>query len=343
MARATGVWPKLVILLLVGTAGGWMIWKSMPPYGTGQDVSIPVAEAKGAGPHIGNCEVLPPDNVWNTPVTSLKKDPKSDAYIASIGPQAKLHPDFGSSPLSGIPFMNIPPHTRRVHVNFDYSDESDLGNYPIPPNAPIEGGASSDGDRHIILVDQQTCLFYELFSVHPNPDGTWNAGAGERFDLTDNALHPDGHTSADAAGLQILPGLVRYDEVAAGEINHALRFTVPHTQATYVWPARHKASRSSDPNLPPMGIRIRLRADYDISGFSKSNQVILTAMKKYGMLLADNGGAMFISGAPDKRWDDSDLHELTKVTADNFEVVDESDWVLLGDSGRVDPLALPHQ
>ena len=345
MPRSTGVWVKLVVLATVATAGAWMIWKGSPPYGGSEGSSIPVAEAKGIGPHIGNCEVLPPDNVWNTPITSLKKDPKSDTYIASIGPQAKLHPDFGSSPLSGIPYAVIPTNTRHVHVDFENRDESDLGNYPVPPNAPIEGGASaSEGsDRHVILVDEQRCLLYELFSAKVNSDGTWAANDGQRFDLTDNALKPDGRTTADAAGFAIFPGLVRYDEVAAGEINHAIRFTVPHTQASYVWPARHKASRSSDPSLPPMGIRIRLRADYDISGFSKSNQVILTAMKKYGMFLADNGGAMFISGAPDKRWDDSDLHDLTRVTADNFEVVDEGDLLLLGDSGRVDPMALPKQ
>jgi hypothetical protein len=343
MARAIGVGLKLGVLAIVATAGGWMIWKSMPPYSPADALSLPVAEAKtGAGPHIGNCEVLPSDNVWNMPVDKLHKDKQSDAYIHSIGDAAKLHPDFGSSILGGIPYANLAPNTPRVKITFEYHDESDLSNYPIPRDVNIEGGPSSDGDRHILLIDPQRCILYEIYSARPNPDGTWAAGSGEIYDMTSNALRQEGRGSADAAGLEILPGLVRYDEVAAGEINHALRFTIPHTQASYVWPARHKASRITDPNVAPMGIRMRLRPDYDISGFSKSNQVILTALKKYGMLLADNGGPMFFSGAPDKRWDDGDLHNLTKVTAADFEVVDESGWQMLEDSARVDPVAFAH-
>lgn len=344
MRGAAGVAVKLGVLAVVATAGGWMVWKSLPPYGASQaTMSLPVAEAKtGASPHIGNCEILPPDNVWNTPVDKLHKDKKSDAYIASIGAQSKLHPDFASSMLSGIPFEDLPPNTRQVKIDFEYHDESDLGGYPIPANAPIEGGANADGDRHIILIDQQRCILYEIFAAHPNANGTWSAGSGEKYDLTSNAIGPEGRGSADAAGLQVLPGLVRYDEVAAGEINHAIRFTIPHTQGAFVWPARHKASKITDTNVAPMGIRMRLRADYDISGFSKSNQVILTALKKYGIILADNGGSMFISGAPDKRWDDGDLHDLTKITAADFEVVDESDWWMLENSARVDPVAFAH-
>jgi hypothetical protein len=332
------------VLAVVGTAGGWMIWKNLPPYSAiGSTMSLPVAEAKtGTSPHVGNCEVLPPDNVWNMPVDRLQKDKKSDAYIASIGGAAKLHPDFASLSTGGIPYANLPPNTPKVKIEFEDRDESDLGNYPIPPNAPIEGGASSTGDRHVILIDQQRCLLYELFSAKPNGDGTWSAYSGEKYDMTSNSIRQEGRGSADAAGLQILPGLVRYDEVAAGEIDHALRFTIPHTQAAFIWPARHKASHITDQNVAPMGIRMRLRADYNISGFSKSDQVILTALKKYGMILADNGGPMFLSGAPDKRWDDGDLHELTKVTAADFEVVDESDWQLLEDSARVDPVAFAH-
>ena len=344
MRRTSGIWGKVVVLAMVAVGGGWLVWKNQPPYTPGEHAGIPVAEAKTvSGPRIGNCEVLPADNVWNVPIDKLHKDPKSDAYIASIGAAAKLHPDFTSSMLGGIPYTDLPPNTPKVKIDFDYHDESDLGNYPIPPNAPIEGGANSTGDRHIILIDQQRCLLYELFDTHPNPDGSWKAGSGEKYDMTSNSIRIEGRGSADAAGLQILPGLVRYDEVAAGEINHALRFTIPHTQAAFIWPARHKASRITDKNVAPMGVRMRLRADYDISGFSKANQVILTALKRYGMFLADNGGPMFISGAPDKRWDDSDLHNLTKVTAADFEAVDESDLQLLADSARVDPVALAHQ
>ena len=184
------------------------------------------------------------------------------------------------------------------------------------------------------------CLLYELYAAFPQPDGSWHVGSGIKMDLTSNALRPDGHGSADAAGLPIFPGLVRYDEVMSGEINHALRFTIPHTQGAYIWPARHKASPEKDLNVPPMGTRFRLRADFDISKFSKTNQVILTALKKYGMFLADNGGSMFITGVSDKRWDDSDLRNLSALAAEDFEAVNEADWQMLPDSARVDPVAL---
>ena len=344
MRKAPAIAVRIAVLSVVAVAGGWLIWKSLPPYGPGAQIDLPIAEAKTAGtsPKVGNCEVLPPDNVWNTPIDKLHKDAKSDAYIASIGAAAKLHPDFASSLLSGIPFTDLPPNTKNVKVTFEYADESDLGNYPIPPDAVIEGGPNGTGDRHIILIDQRRCILYELFSARKNPDGTWAAGSGEKYDMTSNSIRAEDRGSADAAGLQILPGLVRYDEVASGEIAHALRFTIPHTQAAYIWPARHKASRIADTNVAPMGVRFRLRADYDISGFSKANQVILTALKRYGMILADNGGPMFVSGAPDKRWDDNDLHNLTKVTAADFEAVDESDWWMLKDSARVDPVSAGH-
>lgn len=338
--RAAGILVKFVMLGIVLVAAGWLIWKSLPPFAPGIHGSVVEARTSGpaSGPRVGNCEMFPADNVWNTPIDKLRKDPKSDAFVGSIGSLAKLHPDFGSSPLSGIPYTDLPPNTRSTRVSFGYEEESDLGNYPIPPHAPIEGGAEANGDRHILLIDQRRCILYELFSATPKPDGTWEAGSGVKYDMTSNQLRPDGMGSADAAGLAILPGLVRYEEVAAGEINHALRFTIPHTQAAYIWPARHKASHITDTGVAPMGQRFRLRADYDISGFSKSNQVILTALKKYGMILADNGGPMFLSGAPDKRWDDADLHALTRVTADNFEAVDESQWWMLPNSARVDPL-----
>jgi hypothetical protein len=341
MKAATGF--KLVVLAMVAVGAGWLVWKASPPYELGSHEDS-VAEARTGSsappPKIGNCQIFPADNVWNTAIDKLPKDRRSESYIGNIGPGVTLHPDFGSSLQSGIPFTEIGPYQRRVGITFDYRDESDLSNYPIPPDAPIEGGLSSTGDRHILIIDRRRCLLYEIFDAYPNSDGTWRAGSGAKFDLTGNALRKEGMTSADAAGLPILPGLVRYDEVAAGQIDHALRFTIKNTQAAYIWPARHKASRENDAEVPPMGIRFRLRADYDISGYSKPNQVILTALKKYGMILADNGSSVFITGVPDKRWDDEDLHKLTKVVASDFEAVDESELQLLPDSARVDPMVL---
>jgi len=249
-----------------------------------------------------------------------------------------LHPDFGAglwagAPI-GIPFVvvsNQPP----VSVTFQYADESDPGPYPIPPNAPIEGGSASSGDRHVLVVDQGNCVLYELYAAYPQPGGGWTAGSGAIFDLRADRLRPAGWTSADAAGLPILPGLVRYDEVAAGAIRHAIRFTAPQTRQSYVWPARHYASSLTGAQYPPMGQRFRLRADYDISGFSAANQVILAALKKYGMMLADNGSSWYLSGAPDDRWNNDDLHALTQLTGADFEAVDVSHLMANPDSGQV--------
>jgi hypothetical protein len=255
--------------------------------------------------HVAGCAVFPADNVWNVPVDTLPVDANSDAYIATIGAGDNLHPDFGSglwegSPI-GIPYIDVPGSQSKVAVTFEYDDESDPGPYPVPPNAPIEGGADSDGDRHVLLVDRDNCILYELFYAFPQADGSWQAGSGAMFDLNSNSLRPDTWTSADAAGLPILPGLVRYDEVAQGEIRHALRFTAPETHKAYLWPARHYASELTDEQYPPLGQRFRLRADFDVSGFSPEIQVILRALKKYGMILADNGSSWFISGVPDER------------------------------------------
>ena len=305
-----------------------------------------VAGAGGAeaatGPQIAGCPILPSDNVWNTPITSLKRDEHSDAYVKSIGADKPLHPNFGSDPRNGIPYTVIDSSVKYVKVSFLYGDESDQGHYPVPPNALIEGGADSapDSDRHMLLIDKSRCMLFELGGVKKQPDGSWKADAGVKIDLTSNALRGDGKTSTDAAGMAVLPGLLRYDEVAAGEIRHAIRFTAPRTQRAYVWPARHFASKNTDPNVPPMGQRFRLRADVDISGFSKENQVILTALKRYGMLLSDNGSPWFIIGAPDSRWDDTDLNRLKQIKGTDFEAVDESDWQMHPDSGRVDPVSL---
>ncbi len=310
----------IAALLVIGRE----IWKHVPPFEEGVHNSIVQAYADATRadvPHIGSCEVFPVDNVWNTPIDTLPKDRHAQDYIDSIGPLHPVHPDFGANLDSGIPYTLIPPGTRRVPITFDYRDDSDLGNYPIPPDAPIEGGSQSKGDRHILMVDERRCLLYEIYDAHPGGSGAWTAGSGIIMDLTSNALRAEGKTSADAAGLPILPGLVRYDEVEAGQINHALRFTVQHTQAAWVWPARHKASRSNDVHLVPMGERFRLRADFDISKYSKTNQVIMTALKKYGMFMADNGSSMFISGVADKRWNDTDLHKLGDMKAEDFEAV----------------------
>jgi hypothetical protein len=222
-----------------------------------------------------------------------------------------------------------------VVVTFDYADESDPGPYPIPANAPIEGGPDSDGDRHIILIDRDNCLLYELFYAFPQADGSWHAGSGAIFDLNVNTLRPAGWTSADAAGLPILPGLIRYEEVAEGEIRHAVRFTAPRTRKEYVWPARHHASNLTGARYPPMGQRFRLRANYDVSGFAPEVQVILRALKQYGMVLADNGAPWFISGVPDERWDNDVLHELRQVHGSDFEAVDVSSLMVDPDSGQV--------
>jgi hypothetical protein len=310
--------------------------------GTSNVASQQAPPPSGHGPTIAGCPVFPRDNVWNTPIDKVKLDPHSTDYVATIGADRPLHADFGTSPNSGIPITIITSHVKYIKVSFDYSDQSDLGNYPIPPNALIEGGpnASADSDRHIIMVDKDRCMLMELYNVRRQTDVFWKAGAGIKMDLTSNALRPDSYTSADAAGLAILPGLVRYDEVASGEIRHALRFTVPKTQRSYVWPARHFASSITDLRFPPMGVRFRLRPDYDISGFSKPDQVILTALKHYGMILADNGGAWFVSGVPDPRWNEDDLRNLNRVKGSDFEAVDESDWQFMGDSARVDPVAV---
>jgi hypothetical protein len=231
--------------------------------------------------------------------------------------------------------VDVPGTQATVPITFTYDDESDPGPYPIPPDAPIEGGPASDGDRHVLVVDRDDCILYELYAAYPQPDGSWLAGSGAIFDLNSNDLREDGWTSADAAGLPILPGLVRYDEVAEGEIRHAIRFTAEQTRQAYVWPARHYASDLTGAEYPPMGQRFRLKADFDISGFSPEVQVILQALKTYGMILADNGSPWFITGAPDERWNNDVLvPELHQVHGSDFEAVDVSSLMVNPDSGQ---------
>jgi hypothetical protein len=288
---------------------------------------------------LAGCPVFPDDHVWNVPVDTLPVHPRSDQYIASIGPAVGLHPDFGSGLFDGapigIPFNVVPGTQPRVPVQFEFADESDPGPYPIPPDALIEGGPGSTGDRHVLIVDRDHCVLYELFAAYPEPDGSWRAGSGAIFDLRSHALRPAGFTSADAAGLAILPGLVRRDEVLAGEIRHAIRFTAQRTQRLFVWPARHFASSLTDPAIPPMGQRFRLRASFDVTPFPAEVRVILQALKTYGLILADNGSNWFLSGVPDPGWDNDVLvPRLAQVRGADFEAVDVAGLLIHPDSGQ---------
>lgn len=274
------------------------------------------------------CPVFPVDNVWHADVSHLPVHPRSAAYIGNIGRSAGLKADFGSGEWDGgpigIPYTAVAGSQRKVAVHFEYDDESDPGPYPVPATAKIEGGPSSDGDRHVLVVDRDACTLYELYRAYSNGDGSWDAGSGAIYDLHANRMRPAGWTSADAAGLPILAGLVRYDEVAAGRIDHAIRVTVPRSQQKYIWPARHQAGDSTDPNLPPMGLRLRLKAGFDLSGFSRQARVILQAAKTYGLIVADNGSPWYMTGVPDERWDNDVLHTLGGVPGSAFEAVDES-------------------
>ena len=290
----------------------------------------------------GRCPTLRADDIWNTPVDQLPVHERSSQYVSSIGSSAQMHPDFGSgvwppgsnSPI-GIPYIEVPAGTPAVDIIYTaYGGESDPGPFPIPGNAPIEGGPDSSGDRHVIVVDRYRCELFELFSAHPGPGASWRAASGARYELDSSDLRTDGWTSADAAGLPIFPGLVRYDEVASGHIGHAIRFTAPETQSAHVWPARHDASSSSSLALPPMGQRFRMKASFDISGYSPQVQVILRAFKEYGIILADNGSSWYISGAPDPRWDNDVLRELKEIPGSAFEAVDVSSLMIDPDSGQ---------
>jgi len=237
--------------------------------------------------------------------------------VASVGLDRNVHPDVGTR--YGIPYVEVPANQPRVPIAFEYADESDPGPYPIPPNAPIEGGS----DRHILVVDRRSCRLWEVFAAETTDGGrSWRAGSGATWDLRSNALRPEGWTSADAAGLPIFPGLIRFDEVTAGRIAHALRFTARRTQRAYITPARHFASNSTDPAVPPMGARFRLRADHDCGRYGPTARVVCVALQRYGMLLADNGSDWFITGAPDPRWDDDALNQLKQIPGSAFEVVD---------------------
>ena len=308
-------------------------------------ISVPIDAAPPASPDapptVGGCPVFPANNIWNTRVDTLPVHPRSSQYINSIGSGTSLHADFGTfyegAPI-GIPYTTVLGTQPLVPIAFDlYSwsdDESDPGPYPIPPNVPIEGGPDSDGDRHILIVERTTCKLYEVWQAYPQPNGTWRGGSGAVFNLNSNALRPDGWTSADAAGLPILPGLVRRDEVLAGEIRHAIRFTAEDTQQAYVWPARHYASDNNDLNVPPMGQRFRLKASVSISQYPPHIQVIFTAFKRYGLILADNGSNWYVTGTHDPQWNDEMLAgAFRSLHGSDFEAVDVSSLMIDPNSG----------
>jgi hypothetical protein len=278
-----------------------------------------------ASPRLAGCPVFPADNPWNQRVDRLPVARSSAHTIARIGLSDPVHPDFGTvynSAPNGIPYAVVSGRIRKIRVRFTYASESDRGPYPLPPHVPIEGGPRSTGDRHVIVVDPATCTDYELFDAHPPVHGKpWTAGSGAIFHLRSDRLRPAGWTSADAAGLAILPGLARYSEVRAGAINHALRFTAPCTAARYLYPARHEAATCNHAGDPPMGLRVRLKASVDISHLAYQARVVATALKRYGMILADNGSPWYISGAPNPRWSDDALHGLGRLIGRDFEVV----------------------
>ena len=305
----------LAAVLLAGAALPWSATASARTRST---------RARGAtGAVEYNCPILPAEDPLNQEIAGEPVNPNSAAYVASIGLGAHLHPDFGTEPSYGIPYTVVGAQQKQVPIKFTaYGSESNPGPYPIPPDAPIEGGGKKGhGDKHVLVVQEGTCKLYELYDAH-RKGGGWAAASGAVFNLRSDALRPEGWTSADAAGLPIFPLLVRYPEVATGQIDHALRVTVPETQDGYVHPATHYASSSSDPNLPPMGLRLRLKASYSLAGFTGESLVILEALKRYGLIVADNGSPWFITGAPNPHWNDENLEQIKRVPGSEFEAVE---------------------
>jgi hypothetical protein len=282
------------------------------------------ADGATTSPTLGGCPVFPADNAWNQKVTGLRVRTNSATLVKNISSTGKtnLHPDFGGNGAYGIPFKIVQSTEPKRTIHYTaYGDESDPGPFPIPGNAPVEGGSSSTGDRHVLVLQQGTCRLYELGRAFWRGD-RWDADVGVNWNLKSNALRPLYWTSADAAGLPILPGLVRYEEVAAGQINHAIRFTAPRTRRAFIFPATHYASSNTSTAVPAMGHRLRLKASFSLTGYTGQSLVILKALKTYGMILADNGSSWYITGAADKRWNDTDLNQLKKVPGSAFEVVD---------------------
>jgi hypothetical protein len=326
-----GVWAVgFAVLCIVACAGGGSAFGPGPSVGGSNLVPAPppgpssTPSPLGSPPAVAmidSCQVFPSDNPWNTDISNYPVDPNSANYLAHMNAATtNLHPDFGSNPTYGIPYITVPGTQPKVPMTFTYASESDPGPYPFPANAPIEGGPSSTGDRHVIVIDRNNCILYETYASYYVGPG-WNAGSGAIFHLNSDALRPDYWTSADAAGLPIFAGLVRYYEVQQGAINHALRFTVKNTQEGFIHPATHYASSLTDPSYPPMGLRVRLKASYDISHFTGEAHVVLVALKKYGMMVADNGSDWYITGETNTNWNDTDLDQLKTVPASAFEVV----------------------
>jgi len=287
-----------------------------------------------------HCPAFPADNVWNTPVTGLPVDPHSAQWLRNMAAGSTyLHPDYGpgggSSPY-GIPWQITPAHPRFVKVHFGYADQSDRGPYPFAANTPIEGGAMANGDRHALMVDPTTCVLYELYDAYYHAGNRSTAGSGAIWHLESNRLRPAGWTSADAAGLPILPGLVNYDEVMSGHIDHAIRFTADTTDTSYIWPARHEAGSVNSPDYPPMGARFRLSAGFHLpsSECAKPCQVVIQAMKTYGLILADNGSNWYFQGTADARWTYTMVDQLKQIPASAFQAVDESCLVISRSSGQ---------
>ncbi|MCU1453815.1 MAG: hypothetical protein JWN46_1961 [Acidimicrobiales bacterium] len=292
-------------------------------------------------PGVAGCPTFPADSHWHTKVTALPVLARSAAMVAVVGTTRRAHADFGSGTWDGgpigIPFVVVDGSTRSVPVTFDYADESDPGPYPIPANPPIEGGPQSTGDRHVLVIDRAHCRLYELYDAHPAAGGAWHAGSGAVWDLRSNALRPAGWTSADAAGLPIMPGLVTYDEVHSGVVQHAIRITVPVSRKSYVWPARHQAGSTTNPDAPAMGQRFRLKRTVDPLGFPASVRPIVAALQTYGGIVADNGSAWYLSGAPDARWNNDDLATLGRLTGADFDAVDGTKLLVAPGSGQAKP------
>jgi hypothetical protein len=318
---------RMLIALATAAAPGWSIAPALAG-AAGAEIELRAAAARAAparratpvAPHEYGCPILPASNPLNRDISHAPVDPNSARYIESIGASLHLHADFGTNPAYGIPYSVVGPQQPLVPIRFsEYGAESDPGPYPVPPGAPVEG-AGEEGDRHVLVLQRDDCTLYELYAAHRSGAG-WEAGSGAVFNLRSNALRPEGWTSADAAGLPIFPLLARYPEVRAGRIDHALRVTVARTQRGYIHPATHFASDSQDPSLPPMGLRLRLKASFSLKPYHGEALVILTALERYGLIVADNGSSWYITGAPDPRWNDEDLDQLKTVPGSAFEAV----------------------
>jgi hypothetical protein len=313
---ACALWPQALVLVALVAL---VLRVGSAPSSTAA-ASAPARKPSTAGPRAYSCPIFPASNSLNRDISRDPVDPKSAAYIAAIGLSGHLHPDFGTDPSYGIPYAVVGPSQPRAAIKFtEFGAESNLGPYPVPVDAPVEG-AGEPGDRHVLVLQRGACKLYELYAARRDGAG-WQAGSGAVFDLRSNALRPEGWTSADAAGLPIFPLLVRYPEVRAGQIDHALRVTVERTQRGYIHPATHFASNSSDPSLPSMGLRLRLKASFSLAGFHGESLVVLRALKRYGLIVADNGSSWYITGAPDPRWNDEDLEQIKRVPGSAFEAV----------------------